>query len=82
MITNTDPDLLDTKTHRKNIEKARGTTVKVRRDEDDSWSTKTAEIIDYHPPFVWELSRSIYGSEYHIDNNVRTLGGRRLAVMV
>lgn len=71
-----------------NIEAVKGTVVKVRKATpmgepvSETWSTKTARIVNYHSPLVWELSQSIYGSEYHHDSHVRTLDGRRLSELV
>lgn len=67
---------------RQNIEKVKGTMVKVRRDPESQYSGRVAEIVGYRPPLVWELDREIYGTRFHHDRNVRTLDGQRIESLI
>lgn len=68
---------------KENIEKVKGTEVQVLNEKTGKWSHKTAKVVDYWVPLVWELDRPIYGTEFHYCTNVRTVAeGKQLADLI
>lgn len=59
-----------------------GTWVRIWNEKTGTWSKKTARIVAYHPPLVWELDRSVYGTHYRADEHVQTLDGQRVSELL
>lgn len=66
----------------KNIDAVKGVEVRVVFPDTGKQSRKTARIVGYHSPLVWELDTEIYGTRYHHDRYIRTLQGKQLAQLV